>query len=154
MKVPKMYKSSDLYDAGTDVIYDDDSKLQYAPFVYATTGSGGDSGDDSGGGDDEEGEDTMIVIYDGDTKSIDKSFKDLKDAVNAGKVVVMKEVSLDDDTGYLVQIAYLTSLDNQNEGTYIAYFSTVYSDGPDNELDVYHLEADNETDPMTQYQAG
>lgn len=53
MKVPKMYKSSDLYDAGTDVIYNDESKLQYAPFIYATTVSG-DSGDD--GGDDEEGD--------------------------------------------------------------------------------------------------
>ena len=53
MKVPKMYKSSDLYDAGTDVIYNDESKLQYAPFIYATTVSG-DSGVD--GGDDEEGD--------------------------------------------------------------------------------------------------
>lgn len=53
MKVPKMYKSSDRYNAGTDVIYNDDSKLQYAPFIYATTQSG-----DSG----EEGDDTMAIL--------------------------------------------------------------------------------------------
>lgn len=58
MKVPKMYKSSDLYDAGTDVIYNDDSKLQYAPFTYATTQSGdsSDSGESGDGGDAEEGD--------------------------------------------------------------------------------------------------
>lgn len=43
--VPKMYKSSDRYNAGTDVIYNDDSKLQYAPFIYATTQSGDNGGD-------------------------------------------------------------------------------------------------------------
>ena len=57
MKVPKMYKSSDRYNAGTDVIYNDDSKLQYAPFIYANTQSGdtesGDSGDGGDGGDEE-----------------------------------------------------------------------------------------------------
>ena len=80
MKVPKMYKSSDLYDAGTDVIYNDDSKLQYAPFIYATNGSG-----DSGDGGDEEGEDTMVVKYDG-TK-LDKSYKEITDALSSGKYV-------------------------------------------------------------------
>ena len=150
MKVPIMYKSSDRFNAGTDVIYDDESKLQYAPFIYASV-TAKDNGDDGG---DEEGEDTMIVIYDEDTQSIDKSFKDLKDAVNAGKVVVMKEVSLDDDTGYLVQIAYLTSLDNQNAGTYIAYFSTVYSDDSELETFVFQFDATSDTDNMTLHQAG
>lgn len=58
MKVPKMYKSSDLYNAGTDVVYNDDSKLQYAPFIYATmqTVDSSDSGDGGDGGDAEEGD--------------------------------------------------------------------------------------------------
>ena len=80
MKVPKMYKSSDRYNAGTDVIYNDESKLQYAPFIYAGV-TAKDNGD--GGGDDEEGEDTMVVIYDSQAGTINKSFKDLKDALDA-----------------------------------------------------------------------
>lgn len=81
MKVPKMYKSSDLYDAGTDVIYDDDSKLQYAPFVYATSGNG-----DGGDGGDEEGEDYMIINAETDALTgnitTDKTIAEISDALN------------------------------------------------------------------------
>ena len=94
MKVPKMYKSSDRYNAGTDVIYDDDSKLQYAPFIYATAESG-DNGDDSGGGDDEEGEETMVVKYDNENQRMDKTWQEVKDASLAGKIVVL----IHDDSG-------------------------------------------------------
>lgn len=86
MKVPKMYKSSDLYDAGTDVIYDDDSKLQYAPFIYATTKSSDSGGDDDGG--DEEGEDTMVIKFDADNDRYDKTWQDVLDAVKSGKTVI------------------------------------------------------------------
>lgn len=144
MKVPIKYKSSDRYNAGTDVIYDDGSKLQYAPFIYA----GVTAKDNGGGGDDEEGEDTMIVIFDESTGGIDKSFKDLKDAVNAGKIVVLKRVELDDDTGFLAQIYYLTCLDNQTGVVYIAYFSSVSSDDGEHELAVFQFDADSETDNM------
>ena len=153
MKIPIMYKSSDRFNAGTDVIYDDDSKLQYAPFIYATTESG-DNGGDSG--DDEEGEDSMVVIYDEDTHSINKSFKDLKDAVKEGKTVVLTDVPLDDETGFSEQIIYLTSLDNQNAGQYYAYFTTVYSDGgeDENEMSVRQFDATSETDNMILHQLG
>lgn len=144
MKVPKMYKSSDRYNAGTDVIYDDDSKLQYAPFIYAGV-TAKDNGDDDSG--DEEGEDTMMAIYDAETDTINKSFKELKDAVNAGKIVELKIVTLDDKTGSATQIAYLTYLDNQL-GSYNAYFSTIVQSNDTNELFVLHLEATNETDNM------
>lgn len=152
MKVPIMYKSSDLYNAGTDVIYDDESKLQYAPFVYATNAQSGDSGGD--GGDDEEGEDTMIVIFDEETNAIDKSFKELKDAVNAGKIIVMKDVVLDDETGFSVNMFYLTALDNQNADQYYAYFTNVSSDDGVNELWVRQFDATTETDSMTLHQLG
>lgn len=151
MKVPIMYKSSDRFNAGTDVIYDDESKLQYAPFIYAAAESGDSGGD---GGDDEEGEDSMVVIYNEDTHAIDKSFKDLKDAVNAGKIVVMKDVFLDDETGFGEQIFYLTSLDNQNADQYYAYFTTVYSDDSELETSVRQFDATSDTDNMTLHQAG
>lgn len=154
MKVPKMYKSSERYDAGVDVIYDDDSKLEYAPFIYATTGSGDSGGDGGDGGDDEEGEDIMVVIYDEETHAIDKSFKELKDAVEAGKIVVMKDVVLDDGTGYSVNIFYLTYLDNQNADQYYAYFTNVSSDDSEHELWVRQFDATSETDSMTLHQLG
>lgn len=85
MKVPKMYRSSDRYNAGTDVIYNDESKLQYAPFIYATTESG-DSGD---GGDDEEGEDVMVVhILENESSNVlDKNWSEIKGALSSGKLV-------------------------------------------------------------------
>lgn len=87
MKVPNMYKSSDRYNAGTDVIYDDGSKLQYAPFIYATT----DSGD---GGADEEGEDVMIVNITADESTgfatADKTFTEIKGLISGGKNVMFK----------------------------------------------------------------
>lgn len=149
MKVPKMYKSSDRFNAGTDVIYDDNSKLQYAPFIYATAESG-DSGD-GGGGDDEEGEDTMLVIYDSVTGAIGKSYKELKDAVNAGKIVMLKYVTVDDETAFSEQLYYLTCLDfgNANSDTYTAFFSSAYSDDGETGLYVLQFDAANETDNMT-----
>ena len=86
MKVPKMYKSSDRYNAGTDVIYNDDSKLQYAPFIYATTESG-DSGDEGG-------EYTMVVhasLNEADKLTLDKTFKEIYDAVSNGNVHIVLE---------------------------------------------------------------
>ena len=123
MKVPKMYKSSDRYNAGTDVIYDDDSKLQYAPFIYATTKSG----DSEGGGDDKEGDDTMVVIFDTVTNSINKSFKELKDAVTAGKIVVLTASST---YGGKVDESffYLTNLINDNDAEYSASFGSIFED--------------------------
>lgn len=150
MKVPKMYKSSDRYNAGVDVIYNDDSKLQYAPFIYATA----ESGDNGDGGDDEEGEDTMVVIFDEDTHAIDKSFKELKDAVNAGKIVVLNGSVLDDETGFIAEILYLTKLDNQNANQYYAYFATARTDDGENELVVLQFDATTETDSMTLHVVG
>lgn len=152
MKVPKMYKSSGRYNAGTDVIYNDDSKLQYAPFIYATAESGDNGGD--GGGDDEEGEDTMVVIFDSATGAIDKSFKELKDAVNSGKIVLLKRILLDDETGFAAQINYLTSLDNQGADEYVALFSSVHLDDGEFLLDVVQFDAANETDNMTIHTEG
>ena len=120
MKVPKMYKSSDRYNAGTDVIYDDESKLQYAPFIYATA----ESGDSGGGGDDEEGEDTMLVTFDPETSAIDKSFKELKEAVNGGKIVFIPAVDEDD----AITVFYLVVLDTSIDVGYTATFASVYHD--------------------------
>lgn len=122
MKVPIMYKSSERYKAGTDIVYDDGSKLQYPPFIYAVAESGDSGGD---GGDDEEGEDTMIVIFDNDTATLNKSFKDMKDAVEGGKIVIAKIVNLDDDTGYSVHLLYLVDLTNESPDMYYATFGTV-----------------------------
>ena len=147
MKVPKMYKSSDRYNAGVDVIYDDDSKLQFAPFICATTQSG-DNGADDGG--DEEGEDIMVVTLDSVTNSIDKSFKDLKDAVNVGKIVMLKREALNDDKGYKAYFYYLTVLDNENAGKYYAHFcGGTYDEDDGAVLNGFVFTADNDTANMT-----
>lgn len=150
MKVPIMYKSSDLYDAGTDVIYDDESKLQYAPFIYAGV-TAKDNGDDDGG--DEEGEDSMVVIYDGTSKTINKSFKDLKDAFETGKIVILDNVVIDNDTMYQVVRYYLVGLDNATEGKYIARFVTVNDDDGVSDVSLWTFEATTETDAMTDEQS-
>lgn len=99
LKVPIRYKSSDRYNAGVDVVYNDGSKLQYPPFVYATTASG------DSGGEDEEGEETMFVNITADESTgyatMDKTFGEIKDAVDAGKLVMFKQ---DDVTSVLVSI--------------------------------------------------
>lgn len=93
MKVPKMYKSSDRYNAGVDVIYDDDSKLQIAPFVYASTESG-DNGADEGG--DEEGDEVMTV-HELEVKEVSGSYyvitKDSAETI-ANEVFAGKSVGL------------------------------------------------------------
>ena len=122
--MPKMYKSSDRYNAGTDVIYDDDSKLQYAPFVYATTESG-DNGDDSGGNDDEEGEEGMVVIYDSQAGTINKSFNDLKDALDTGKIVTLHEI-IGGGEILLENVYYLVGLSSGGaEENKVAIFATI-----------------------------
>lgn len=123
MKVPKMYKSSDRYNAGTDVIYNDESKLQYAPFIYAGV-TAKDNGD--GGGDDEEGEDTMVVIYDSQAGTINKSFKDLKDALDAGKIVTMPVIVLDAEGALIENVYYLVGLSNMGiEEDKVATFGSI-----------------------------
>ena len=123
MKVPKLYKSSDRYNAGTDVIYNDDSKLQYAPFIYAGV-TAKDNGDD--GGDDEEGEDTMVVRS--VDSVLDKTWKEIYDACKSGKVVqIWTELGTDEYpelTIEYVQGLYADSVDGYTvitgTGTYTA----------------------------------
>lgn len=143
MKVPKMYKSSDLYDAGTDVIYNDDSKLQYAPFVYATTGSGSDSGDDSGGGDDEEGEDTMVVKYDEENSRFDKTWKEVRDASVAGKIVVLLMDNSDEVDAYdTFAVYYLTEVETSESKYYATFMGSYNKETIDGEppVDIDHTE--------------
>lgn len=113
MKVPKMYKSSDRYNAGTDVIYDDDSKLQYAPFIYATTG--GDSGD-GGNGDDEEGEDSMVInLVNG---ALDKTWNEIYEAVNAGKFAyILEKDTLTDPATLKVSCVHAVTIDDTDESS-------------------------------------
>lgn len=100
MKVPIRYKSSDRYNAGVDVVYDDDSKLQYAPFIYATTASG----DNGGDGGDEEGEDSMVVNINVTEAgmSLDKTWQEIYDAVGAGKSVYIKQSGSENELAYYI----------------------------------------------------
>lgn len=124
MKVPKMYKSSDRYNAGTDVIYNDDSKLQYAPFIYATAESG-DSGDS--GGDDEEGDETMVVKYDRENSRFDKTWKEVRDASVSGKIVVLLMDDSDEVDAYdTFGVYYLTEVVTE-ENKYYATFMGSYN---------------------------
>lgn len=125
MKVPKMYKSSDRYNAGTDVIYDDDSKVQFAPFIYATAESG-DNGADEGG--DEEGEDSMIITYDSTNNRYDKKWQEVKDASIAGKTVmlIVDMSNRDDDPYTAFSLYYLTEI-GEDDGEYFATFMGSYN---------------------------
>lgn len=91
----------------------------------------------------------MVVIYDSQTGTINKSFKQLKDAVNADKIVVLKEVTLDDETGFASAFNYLTYLDHQSEGQYNAYFATANIIVGEEVVSILEFEATNETDNMT-----
>lgn len=102
MKVPIRYKSSDRYNAGVDVVYDDESKMQYAPFVYATTASGGN-------GEDEEGEDVMFVNITS-SGDLDKTWKEIKQAVDNGQIVVFKNGDVNVANG--LEFSYLDSIVN------------------------------------------
>lgn len=108
MKVPIRYKSSDRYNAGVDVVYDDESKLQYAPFVYATTASG-----DSGGSQDEEGEDVMFVNISSEG-ALDKTWKEIKQAVDNGHFVVIKFG--DATSSFGLEFYYIDSIVNTEVG--------------------------------------
>lgn len=137
MKVPKMYKSSDRYNAGTDVIYNDESKLQYAPFIYATTESG-DNGADDGG--DEEGEDTMVVhmaLNEADKFYLDKTFKEINDAVSTGVVHIISDTSPTTKTVYYLD-SIVIGLDS--------LFVYVHSVGSDGTINNVTLVAENEND--------
>lgn len=139
MKVPKMYKSSDRYNAGTDVIYNDESKLQYAPFIYATTQSGDNGGD---GGDDEEGDEAMLIHINADSE-LDKNYKEISDAVAAGKVVF---AILDMGEGEVVtsrNVYYLTRQEIDS-GTYIVQLTSM-TQGTPPLGDVLEFTADSET---------
>lgn len=121
MKVPIRYKSSDRYNAGVDVVYDDESKLQYAPFIYATTASG----DNGGDGEDEEGEDSMVVHLTGavDAMTADKTWLDISNAIVNDKAVYFSHSA---DAGY--NLYYLSNFGN-GEGIYWVDAFTVDSEG-------------------------
>lgn len=134
MKVPIRYKSSDRYNAGVDVEYDDDSKLQYAPFGYATTASG------DNGGDGEEGEDTMVVnmTLGPTTNSLDKTWTEISSAVNAGKTVMtVASITTGLWIGYAVLVDHIEdgyvvdvlTVDNATHDAYVMRFSADSADG-------------------------
>lgn len=128
MKVPKMYKSSDRYNAGTDVIYDDDSKLQYAPFIYAGI-TAKDNGDDDGG--DEEGEDSMVITYDVENEHYDKTWQEVVNAFNSGKTVVLKDPEDVDDPDTPITVWYIVEILPNDEDAPADYkygltFATVF----------------------------
>lgn len=128
MKVPIRYKSSDRYNAGVDVVYDDESKLQYAPFVYATTASG-----DSGGDGEEEGEDSMVVnIIVGENElSLDKTWQEIYDAIANGKCVYLREAvedAVSGMSGYALQPIDYVGSGNSDTITYIVATHTLTSD--------------------------
>lgn len=115
-KIPIFYKSSDRYEAGTDVIYDDGSKLQFAPFIYASTKA------KENGGDTPEEDDTMIINYDYDSSSIDKSYSELLAALKAGKICVF--TISESETDYAMY--YLTNLQLISD-EYCADFTSAYT---------------------------
>lgn len=150
MKVPKMYKSSDLYDAGTDVIYNDESKLQYAPFIYATTGSGDSGGDGGDGGDDGEGEDSMVINITGvgGTLSLDKTWQEIYDAVKDGKCVYLRQASEsdNDDINYTLWSVYFVGVDNTNDpNPYVVIRKDVYDEDGDIDIDIKMFSTDTPT---------
>lgn len=110
MKVPIRYKSSDRYNAGVDVVYDDESKLQYAPFIYATTASG----DNGGSGEDEEGEDSMVINVTNGV--LDKHASEILENMNAGKCCIVVANNLGDSLHEYVTYVYSAVASNNANG--------------------------------------
>ena len=98
--------------------YDDDSKLQYAPFIYATAERG-----DSGDG--EEGEDTMVVKYDRENRRFDKTWKEVRDASVAGKIVVLLMDNSDEVDAYdSFAVYYLTEVATADSKYYATFMGS------------------------------
>lgn len=121
MKVPILYKSSDRYNAGVDVVYDDGTKLQYPPFVYATIASG------DNGGEDEEGEDETMLIIENSDLVLDKSFDEIKTAMSHGKVCVIQKA--DPNTATALMYAYVAHINDEEENNLITAI-TIYGGSP------------------------
>lgn len=136
MKVPIKYKSSDRYNAGVDVVYNDGSKLQYPPFVYATTVSG------DNGGEDEEGEDETMLIIENSEMALDKSFDEIKTAMSQGKVCVIQKA--DSNTATALMYAYVAHINVEEENNLITAI-TIFGGSP---TSLYYHEVNG---TMTEY---
>ena len=121
MKVPIQYKSSDRYNAGVDVVYNDGSKLQYPPFVYATTASG------DNGGDDEEGEEESMLIIENSELALDKSFDEIKTSMSQGKVCVIQKAEPNNATALMY--AYVAHINEEKENNLVTAI-TIYGGSP------------------------
>lgn len=135
-----MYKSSERYKAGTDIIYDDGSKLQYPPFIYAITESGDNGGGD--GGDDEEGEEFMIIKILADN-SLDKTWGEISTALSEGKFPVI-HLPYDEGGGEIYYIDRVSVI----EGDYSVFAHSVQGET------VYGLlfSADSDSSPLVMFQ--
>lgn len=145
MKVPIRYKSSDRYNAGVDVVYDDESKMQYAPFIYAGTQSG-DNGTDDGG---EEGEDVMVVNIINNTA--DATWDEIKAAVDSNKLVMIKE-TFTDDVVSKTMLFYVTVVSTDVSGYFVTCLGNSFDGG--NTPYAFALEASSPDVPMTVYDDG
>lgn len=129
MKVPKMYKSSDRYNGGTDVVYNDESELQYAPFIYATTQSGNSS---------DEGEDMILHInISSETGGLDKTWQEIADAIEAGKFCYVTDTTEAGSITFVVTGAF------ENNGS---YFVNILSATPLGEVTVFRHHASSASD--------
>lgn len=143
-----MYKSSERYKAGTDIVYDDGSKLQYPPFIYAVTESG-DSGAD--GGDDEEGEDVMVIRK--ENGYLNKNFNDILSAMLEGKSCIILYIDGENVFHEYVTACYDYGEDYLESGAAYRYYveSTSTSDG-EVKANTYH--ANTTTDNLAALAGG
>lgn len=132
-KVPIGYRQ--LEGNNTEVVYDDNTTWDWV------NGSGGGEGDDA-----------MIVNFDIEEQTLDKTYKELKDSAIAGKIIVLQGTMVDEDEILIIFRYYLSELNNGNEGEYVASFGAVNSDNGDATPYVLVFKSETETGVLTQYE--
>lgn len=112
-------------------------KITIADFEAVMSGSGGGGGGETGGG-------VLVVSYDAETDGINKSYKEIKEAVASGKIVVLNRVITDNGTVFLENMYYLVGIAHENTDSYVVTFgSSYYFNDP--VLSLYIFEATTDT---------
>ena len=114
-------------------------KITIADFEAVMNGTGGGGGETGGG--------VLVVSYDNETTEINKSYKEIKEAVDSGKIVMLTRVVVDDGTNLLEDVYTLTEISHLNTDSYVVTFgSSFYNDLSEKaDVSVYMFEATTDT---------
>lgn len=131
MKIPIFYSSSEEFPGGVSVVYDNNDTIDYPPYNYCAAEPA-----EGGGG--------MLItwISDGETDTLDKTYKEISDAIEAGKCcMVMFEGGS--------AVYYVTAI-IPDEGSYVVTIGSInHGFGLDHTLDSAAFASETETGVLT-----